>query len=260
MHVFSLAESLRQSLQPYFAVQVELVGDQPDMNYSFQKTLIASTLLWKAQVIHHFTANNRSFRKAGTHSLVLLLTLLKSILPGCFGGGLRDTAHRKWVEYMLTKKHRRLWELALRQSADYLLVLEDDAIGDPTSAMRLKSLMQGLQPTNDAILWNLSEGYAVDSTQQMVSKYDGVQISEDFYELKIPVSNTTCAYLLSQRLVSELVGFLDGKTAYERLPVDWLINEVLRKSPKDLKTKVFHAVPAYFSHGSLHTYKSSIRI
>lgn len=68
---------------------------------------------------------------------------------------------------------------------------------------------------------------------------------------KKPVTNTTCAYLISRELITKFNAILTTKPWLRLIAIDWMINSLFISMGKDVSRVVcMHADPTVVNHGS----------
>ncbi|GGE58827.1 glycosyltransferase family 25 protein [Actibacterium pelagium] len=155
------------------------------------------------------------------------------------------------IQMSVTDKHLRAWDSFLESGANHLLVLEDDALFKPDSIERFCSAFQGLKnqrTETQSFYWDLAGGFDLIDIGVLALEKErtGDQIS-----FRKPVTNTTCGYLMSRKLIESLRAQLLTNPLYREISIDWMLNRLLLDLEQDMQlTECIHFLPPIFSHGS----------
>lgn len=144
----------------------------------------------------------------------------------------------------VTRKHLRALELLEESGADWLLGLEDDAIGEPRWTHRIEAIVDELSSRSEGPLFvAVSEGAGLQRTNS-----DPKPDSLGLFEVKPPTTRTACAYLINReaarRLRERLAG--TGVRPGAGMGFDFLSAFALAET----KVRAFWTEPAVFLHGS----------
>jgi hypothetical protein len=154
------------------------------------------------------------------------------------------------IEVMLTDKHIRAWLQFLDSEADYLVVFEDDVIFKEDSNLRINQLSFDLSQThlNRPLYVDLGGGCSL--ADLMISSLE-TRHDENYRYYQKPVTNTTCAYLISRELIKKFNAILTRKPWLRLISIDWMINSLFISMGKDVSSVVcMHADPTIFNHGT----------
>lgn len=146
-----------------------------------------------------------------------------------------------------------------RKKADYLLIIEDDLVFISGVTSVAEFLSEKMSRLHVPSYLDLGGGLPMSSLG-----YENLLISagpvEDVY--KRPVTNTTCAYMVNDRLVSMLLSELNRNPLGWMLPIGWVINYLLARLNEQgqlSEAKATHAKHIGLKHGSMSIYQSSIQ-
>jgi hypothetical protein len=154
------------------------------------------------------------------------------------------------IEVMVTDKHIRAWSQFLDSDANYLIVFEDDAVFKDDSNLRINQLPVDLTRNflNRPCYVDLGGGCSL--ADLMISSLEKHH-DENYRYYKKPVTNTTCAYLISRELITQFNAILTRKPWLRLISIDWMINSLFISIGKDVSSVVcMHADPTIFKHGT----------
>lgn len=163
------------------------------------------------------------------------------------------------VECYITKNHILSLLNAQGQSADYLLVFEDDAIFKPDSINKLVDLINNNKRNNDNIplYVDLAGGNNLDEIKVKRLEY---KRDSFFRYYKKPITDTVCCYLINKKQIDIFCRFLDKFPKLSYIGIDWMFNKIFIMEERDnIKTLCFHSDPSFFEHGSFSKYKARDR-
>lgn len=155
--------------------------------------------------------------------------------------------------------HLRILQDGIRDGADWVLVIEDDAlIGDVTDlGSKLDFLTGALNLSRSEVFINLSESIGIDDLKiaRVVSSAivlhtfpDGSQV----LRLTPSVSNTVCANLYSRDFAHKFAQWIAESGLLPSVPIDWRLNQVLMKLPPD-ELDALWVSPGPIIQGSMHS-------
>ena len=144
----------------------------------------------------------------------------------------------------LNLKHRYVWQSIIKSNAEYGLVLEDDIIFTDNSIEKVLELINNK---------NIRFFDYIDLGGGCMLKPYGVNFKKvrdtSIYSLEIPTTRTTCAYLISRKMATQLI---ENKQKI-MFPIDFQLTYCFNI----LQSKVGWADPEIFIHGSEHGYYNS---
>lgn len=224
------------------------LGDATLTEVSEQPPLAAQTwpmLVWRKMLAWRLQRRWRAYREQPQYFLPLdLLRLPRDIWRA------RDRTKGQ-IEIYLSDKHTRAWRDFLGSNDNALLVLEDDAVFRPDTALGLGEAL-ALLDERPAYL-DLAGGFP--RAALGVERLEAARTGR-FIEYRKPVTNTTAGYLINRALAGKLVGMLDANPRWNLFTADWMLN---RCFVEGLDARCFHAEPTIFVHGShAGTYSSTL--
>ncbi|CEN55998.1 glycosyltransferase family 25 protein [Candidatus Methylopumilus turicensis] len=154
------------------------------------------------------------------------------------------------IEVAVSDKHIRAWYQFLDTGADYLIVLEDDVVFKDDSNVRIKKLLGDLSKnySNRACYVDLGGGFKL--ADLMINSLETKYV-DNYRHYQKPVTNTTCAYLVSRDLITKFNEILIRKPLLRFISVDWMINSLFILWGKDVSRVIcMHADPTIFNHGT----------
>jgi hypothetical protein len=156
-----------------------------------------------------------------------------------------------------TGKQIRAWQYALDTDWDFLLVVEDDVVlndGYVALAGQISAYLQKAS-LGRPIFASLADAYSAEQLGigSLIERREAGLI---FF--KRPVSNTAAAYLANRSLLSAFLNEINARPSLQRIPVDWMINEMFMTGAWLRKQKIecFHSENGIFVNRSL---KGTIR-
>jgi hypothetical protein len=163
----------------------------------------------------------------------------------------RDTAWRtRQIEQRVTQKHIASWRSLATGDCGVALVLESDATWIPGSSVRLVGIARRLDPSIPTYL-NLAGGLSETHLRTSVLRADDQPMIEGLTTYTRPVTNTSCAYLVTHSLAEQLLEYLDDNVDHASLGVDWLINAAfIEMTARGVMVRCAHAEPPVLIHGS----------
>jgi hypothetical protein len=233
-----------------------------DVSYQPHLTPHSGVLAFMRDFLYHFVDRDW-LRYREVRSLFPLRHLsgffVKILAKGRYSNG---SAWRRSsaVETALSDKHIRAWSAFLDTDADFLFCFEDDAVFKEDSNQRIALLLESLYSEyfDRPIYVDLAGGCALDELQ-----IQALQTQRDslFRHYSRPVTNTTCAYLMSRPLVEKFHETLVKRPWLRLLGADWMLNALMIRLQKDgVSCDCMHADPSIFIHGSVSgKYASTIR-
>jgi hypothetical protein len=184
--------------------------------------------------------------------------MLKLFLVSIFGKD-RNKSRRgekySWRQLNLTGKHVFLWQDFLESDSDFLLVLEDDVVGDFESFSRLAEILQGISAIdNHPLFINLIHEFDLRSR---TIETDIPNLPNYFYATRV-FANTTGAYILNRRMASYLFEAILTSPNLRVVGADWLIGLLGMKFADSTKSLCLNVFPGIFYNESLSTNTSSL--
>jgi hypothetical protein len=154
------------------------------------------------------------------------------------------------IEMIVARKHITAWRTC-NHGADYIIVIEDDAVFLPETELRFLALLDRLNtrsPANDLYV-DLAGGWPISALRvaNVISKR-----TESWNHFYRPVTNTACAYLISSVTARRFCRILDERPWFRWAPIDWLINGLFVRAMKNgVVFDCMHADPPILAHGSI---------
>ncbi|MGN8151202.1 hypothetical protein [Rhizobium rhizogenes] len=169
----------------------------------------------------------------------------------------RDTVtawqRRSAIEVNVTDKHIRAWYSFLETGADFILVMEDDAVFEVDTLLLFKDVLQFVRErvVEDKPLYiDLAGGCSLQDLE--IDFLRGEKVLNRFRIYKRPVTNTACCYLLSRSLVENFVATLIDHPEYRLIGIDWMMNQLfIDLWAKNVVVDCVHAEPPIIRHGSV---------
>jgi hypothetical protein len=163
----------------------------------------------------------------------------------------RTWGKHSFVEMALTDKHIRSWTRFLESGSDFMIVLEDDVVFKGDSLSRLNSLLNTKveKYKNKPCYVDLAGGMELQVL--MIDSLEDYR-DTDYRYYKKPVTNTTCAYLISRELAIIFYKTLINKPWLRFIAIDWLLNALFILNEDQMSGGIFmHSDPTIFKHGSI---------
>ena len=168
---------------------------------------------------------------------------------------LRSGKKYSWRQLNLTGKHIFTWQDFLESNSDFLLVLEDDVVGDSQSLSRLAMVLDELSAFNDRPLFvNLIHEFDLRSRS---IETDIKNLPNYFYVTKV-FANTTGAYILNREMANYLFEAILTNPNLRVVGADWLVGLLGMKFPDATKSICLNIAPGLFHNQSLSTNTSSL--
>lgn len=157
--------------------------------------------------------------------------------------------------------HLSLLHAGLESGARWVLILEDDATGDPEEAARvLRSLAERCEGDAQPRYINVSRSF--DEKQLGVTRHltdvgslPGVDSDTRILTADRPVTNTVCAVLYRRAFLEDLVPALDAIPMDPVIPIDWKLNSALMSLSRAGRIRAgdcWLLRPAPIVQGSMH--------
>jgi hypothetical protein len=166
----------------------------------------------------------------------------------------REATHsnltRATIEIYLTDKHIRTWDYCIEHSADWLLVMEDDALFTNETVTQLILIITTLCEERIPTYVDLAGGFNLQALQvdALIDKNN-----ERIITFKKPITNTTCAYMMNINLAMELKKLITFKPNYRLIASDWLLNKCfIDLTYNNTNVKCIHFFPPIMIHGSMY--------
>ena len=158
-----------------------------------------------------------------------------------------DTWRIRRVEKAVTGKHVHSWRDFLDSTDTELLVLESDAIRTEATSEILTVLLRS--PSEQPRYVNLAGG--LDPGRLRIDQFAGQPWPVDarITAYRLPVTNTSCAYLINRPMAQLAIDHLDHFPADAGLGIDWLWNAVFLLN-QSTPIQCLHAQPPAIIHGS----------
>ena len=155
------------------------------------------------------------------------------------------------IESVLVDKHVLAWSKAVDLNSDWLLVLEDDALLDDETEVRLRQFFAHELDTyrsNMLVYCDLAGGY---DPLLLLPRYATLDSYAGCWTLSHVRTNTICSYLVSRPLLSCWLTMIRRYPLLRQLPADHLIN-VASILSKRCRTGCIclHWAEPFFRHGS----------
>lgn len=154
------------------------------------------------------------------------------------------------IDAFVTSKHLRAWDACIESEADYLIVLEDDAVFRDDSIEAIMSVLgvvSGIE-TEGPIYVDLAGGFSVAALRIGHLVQDRCDSLTRYRKM---VTNTGCAYLLNREMIERSMCFLLARPHYRLIALDWFMNRMFMEFEKTgVQGICFHADPPALQHGS----------
>jgi hypothetical protein len=156
------------------------------------------------------------------------------------------------IEHAVSLKHQMAWKLYSASNAKNLLVLESDAGWIENKSDLVTNYFGHINGSLPAYV-NLAGGLDVEllGIDSLRQNYKNV-FSDNAVFFSRPVTNTSCAYVIDQLMVKQLLDHLEFHPDFESLGIDWLINSTFIETvSKGTEVICLHAIPPVLLHGSI---------
>ena len=152
------------------------------------------------------------------------------------------------IDAFVTNKHLRSWEACMERGADYLIVLEDDAVFHCDSIDRITSALDKALYARRPAYIDLAGGFSA-STLQI--EHLARERDDRFVQYRKMVTNTACAYLLNSNMIERSLSILLSRPYYRLITIDWLMNRLFMDlEDSGIHGLCFHTDPLALQHGS----------
>jgi len=196
---------------------------------------------------HFFASNNKR-----------IPYLFKLLLVSIFSNNrnqLRRGKKYSWKQLNLTGKHVFIWQDFLESDSDFLLVLEDDVVGDSESDRRLADVFQWISKIDGRPLFvNLIHQFDL---REWSTESDIPNLPGYFYTTKV-FANTTGAYIVNRKMASYLFEAILTNPSLRVVGADWLIGLLGMKFTDQTSFVCLNTMPGIFYNQSLTTNTSSL--
>ena len=133
----------------------------------------------------------------------------------------------------IEESHRDMLRWGLAEGADWILVLEDDAMSPDVDdcARGLRGIMEG--PDERPAYVNVSHSFSPSQLgiNHLLRPADGTRwqggAERVIYASDLPVTNTVCAILYRAGFAAQLLSVLGRLPSEPIVPIDWKLNEAL---------------------------------
>lgn len=240
-------ELVASAMGTFGDVEVKEVWRQPELAPRASRELAARRLRqWalERQWASYLGVGRRWFLSSG----LIALRLLQLLLPR----ERRRYGRQAFVELALTAKHDLAWRLAFEDGVDLLVILEDDARADESSANRIRRLVEIAEQEQALPRSFIDLAGGVSPKELRLAAVEEPR-GDGIVSLHRASTNTTCAYALGQEVVAGLAGHVLRRPGDLSLPADWLINRFFMESvrePRETQTLCLHSRPHALVHGS----------
>jgi hypothetical protein len=168
---------------------------------------------------------------------------------------LRRGKKYSWKQLNLTGKHVFIWQDFLETDSEFLLVFEDDVLGDLESDRRLAEIIQQISTINDRpIFVNLIHEFDLRSKS---IKTDILNLPSYFYNTEV-FANTTGAYIVNREMAGYLFEAILTNPNLRVVGADWLIGLLGMKFKDNARSLCLNVLPGVFYNQSLSTNTSSL--
>ena len=152
------------------------------------------------------------------------------------------------IAAFVTNKHMKAWNTCLESEAEYLIVVEDDAVFRDDSIERIASLADFVSDVERPIYVDLAGGFPISTLKIGHLAQDRRGGLTRYRKL---VTNTACAYLLNRKMIDRSMQFLLARPHFRLVAIDWLINWMFMELEKTgTHGACFHMDPPALQHGS----------
>lgn len=155
------------------------------------------------------------------------------------------------IEMIVAGKHVDAWRAALRRQADFLILLEDDALlpnDVGAAADRIRNRVESCGAGEDVYI-DLAGGCRPEDLELLSVPQE---YADGWIRYGRPVTNTACGYGLAAPTATAFCEMLDRRPWYRHFCIDWLIDMLMVESLKAGRAiTCFHASPPIFGHGSM---------
>jgi hypothetical protein len=163
----------------------------------------------------------------------------------------RESAWRaRQIEQRVTRKHVDAWRALVASDCGAALIVESDATWKPDVSNRIVEIVQGIDASTSTYV-NLAGGLSERRVRTASLRLGGNHSADELVTYARPVTNTSCAYLITRTLADELLDCLEGSGDRSALGVDWLLNwSFMELSSRGSAIACGHAEPPLLIHGS----------
>jgi len=154
------------------------------------------------------------------------------------------------VKRAIAGKHLHLFETALNSAADFLMVLEDDAVLNERGAQDFAGLIpRTVKHLGADERWYLNLGG--ESGEQLLPNLAPFAAPDlaGFVRLRPAQVDTVCAFIVSRSALQEIWRTVLFRPEIRASPPDHLMNYVMERK----EISCLHASPSLFIHGSTST-------
>ncbi len=194
-------------------------------------------------------------RKINPPSLSTSITSVIRQFHNVYLGPEAVSTWKRWyagAETTIGGKHHRAWATC-PPDADYVVVLEDDAVFGEESEIRFFRLLDKLDQRADPdrllyvdLAGGLDPVLGLGTRHLISAQHEGIT------EYELPVTNCAGGYLMSAKTARVFTGILQRQPWFATAVSDWSINMVMRQCANDGMTfDCWHTTPPIFQNGSL---------
>jgi len=225
-------------------------GDGPRINIPTISCVFRELVFWKEE------RRLKKFLSLTRKNILSDLARLRKHLRLYFHKSSRIARKRHFsVEVLQCAQHIRCYEQFCESGADVLLMFEDDAIFGDASFDAIIDVMQYVDPLGQNLLHvDLAGGISV---KTFLGQHDG-----NFFKASRPVTNTTCSFIMSRKVVATIVDDILMKPWIRfYLPIDWLLNKLfIDLYERGNIISSYHYNESPLIHGSRDKYKTTWRV
>ena len=153
---------------------------------------------------------------------------------------------RMCIDGQVLRKHAEIWNDSINHDADWLVVLEDDALPNPGWEVRLDKLVEDLIRFNPQYA-DLAGGF---KTESVTSQRLFVRMTSSGILFSKVMTNTTGGYAMGRDFVEKALGHFDSLPERELLAIDTFVNDVTTITKTAANDFSLHTSPTIFTHGS----------
>lgn len=154
------------------------------------------------------------------------------------------------IEQRVTRKHVDAWRALVASDCGAALIVESDATWIPDVSNRVAEIAREIDPFTPTYV-NVAGGLSESRIRTASLRLGGDHLGVGLMTYARPVTNTSCAYLITRTLAGKFLDSLEGSGDLAALGVDWLLNwSFMELTARGCVIMCAHAEPPLLIHGS----------
>ena len=159
----------------------------------------------------------------------------------------RQERLKMWVDGEISRKHSEIWRDSNRNNADWVVVLEDDALPKPGWEVRIDNLVEDLVSFRPQYV-DLAGGF---KTETVTSHRSFVRKTSSGVLFAKVMTNTSCGYAMGRDFVERALKHFESFPNKDLVAIDTFVNDLSTVGKTTESQRSLHTSPTIFAHGSM---------